>query len=44
MSIAADEVLTAKLKATLDVIDVRLLDHLVVGGDGVVSFAERGLL
>jgi DNA repair protein RadC len=40
----ADEVLTAKLKAALDVIDVRLIDHLVVGGEGVVSFAERGLL
>ena len=40
----ADEVLTGRLKAALKVIDVRLLDHLVVGGEGVVSFSERGLL
>jgi len=26
------------------VIDVRVLDHLVVGAGAVVSFAERGLL
>jgi len=40
----ADEVLTAKLKQALDVVDVRLLDHLVVAGEGVVSFSDRGLL
>jgi DNA repair protein RadC len=32
------------LKAALHLIDVRVLDHLVVGRCGVVSFAERGLL
>lgn len=40
----ADEFLTQALKAALGLLDVRVLDHLVVGGDGVVSFAERGLL
>ena len=40
----ADEYLTATLKSALALVDVRLLDHFVVGGDTVVSFAERGLL
>ncbi len=40
----ADEYLTQTLKAALQLIDVRVLDHLVVGRSGVVSFAERGLL
>lgn len=40
----ADEFLTRSLKAALALIDVRVLDHLVVGRDGVASFAERGLL
>ena len=40
----ADEVLTQALKAALQLVDIRVLDHLVVGGGAVVSFAERGLL
>jgi DNA repair protein RadC len=40
----ADEVLTQSLVAALRVIEVRVLDHLVVGAGSVVSFAERGLL
>ncbi|KNZ32529.1 MAG: hypothetical protein AD742_11335 [Methylibium sp. NZG] len=40
----ADEYLTQTLKSALALIDVRVLDHLVVGQSGVVSFAERGLL
>jgi DNA repair protein RadC len=40
----ADEYLTQALKAALQLIDVRVLDHLVVGRSGAVSFAERGLL
>ena len=39
----ADERITQKLKDALALIDVRVLDHFVVG-DSVVSFAERGLL
>ena len=41
---SADEYLTQTLKAALQLIDVRVLDHLVVGRSGAVSFAERGLL
>lgn len=40
----ADEYLTQTLKTALALVDVRVLDHLVVGGGDVVSFAERGLL
>ncbi len=40
----ADEYLTQTLKSALQLVDVRVLDHLVVGQAGVVSFAERGLL
>jgi DNA repair protein RadC len=40
----ADEYLTQTLKSALQMVDVRVLDHLVVGQGTVVSFAERGLL
>jgi DNA repair protein RadC len=40
----ADEYLTQTLKSALALVDVRVLDHLVVGHADVVSFAERGLL
>jgi DNA repair protein RadC len=39
-----DENLTSRLKESLELLDVRLLDHLVVGDGEVVSFSERGLL
>jgi len=39
----ADERITKRLKEALALIDVRVLDHFVVG-DEIVSFAERGLL
>jgi DNA repair protein RadC len=40
----ADEFLTQTLKSALALIDVRVLDHLIVGHGEVVSLAERGLL
>jgi DNA repair protein RadC len=40
----ADECLTQTLMSALELVDVRVLDHLVVGRPDVVSFAERGLL
>lgn len=40
----ADELLTQSLKSALLLVDIRTLDHFVVGGARVVSFAERGLL
>lgn len=40
----ADEQLTQTLQRALALVDVRVLDHLVVGHGQVVSMAERGLL
>ncbi len=40
----ADETLTQALKQALALIDVRVLDHFIVAGSGVLSFAERGLI
>ncbi|HCT3926897.1 TPA: DNA repair protein RadC [Citrobacter koseri] len=40
----ADRRLTERLKQALDLVDIRLLDHLVVGGMEIVSLAERGWL
>ncbi len=40
----ADEFLTQTLKSALALVDVRVLDHLVVAGADVCSFAERGLV
>lgn len=40
----ADEFLTQTLKSALSLVDVGFLDHFVVAGDHVVSFAERGLV
>jgi DNA repair protein RadC len=40
----ADEYLTQTLRTALALVDVRVLDHLVVAGGEVTSFAERGLL
>lgn len=40
----ADQALTQMLKASLELLDIRVLDHLIVGGGNAMSFAERGLL
>ena len=40
----ADELLTTSLKQALALVDIRTLDHLIVAGPRVVSFAERGLI
>jgi len=40
----ADEILTQALKQALALVDVRVLDHFIVAGTGVLSFAERGLI
>lgn len=40
----ADERITRRLKETLALIDVRVLDHLIVGDGPIVSLAERGML
>ena len=40
----ADELITTRIRDALALVDIRVLDHLVVTGDDIVSFAERGLL
>lgn len=40
----ADELITRRLKDALALVDVRVLDHLIVAGDKLMSFAERGLI
>ncbi|MEO8855743.1 MAG: DNA repair protein RadC [Burkholderiaceae bacterium] len=40
----ADEALTQTLRAALALVDVRVLDHVIVGAGETLSMAERGLL
>jgi DNA replication and repair protein RadC len=40
----ADETLTEALKTALALVDVRVLDHFIVGCGEAISFSERGLL
>ena len=40
----ADVRITERLRSALALVDVRLLDHFVVGDVDVTSLAERGLI
>jgi DNA repair protein RadC len=40
----ADESLTNQIKTVLAMVDVRVIDHIIVGGLQTMSFAERGLI
>lgn len=40
----ADQAITRQLKSALDLIDVRVLDHFVIGDGEGVSMAERGMI
>jgi DNA repair protein RadC len=40
----ADEALTKKIKEGAGLLDIRLLDHIIVGDKGYFSFANEGLL
>lgn len=40
----ADRMLTTLLKSSLELVEVRLLDHCIVAGSEVLSFAEQGLM
>ena len=40
----ADELITRRLREALALVDIRVLDHLIVAGTQVSSFAELGLL
>ena len=41
---SADQTLTGTLKAALALVDVRVLDHIIVGPGASLSFLEKGLL
>ncbi len=40
----SDHLLTDALKNSLQLVDVRVLDHFIVAGAGCLSFAEKGML
>lgn len=40
----ADEQLTQSLKRALDLVDIKVLDHIVVAGQSTFSFSEMGLI
>jgi len=40
----ADELITQRVKEALALVDIRLLDHIIVGDGACVSLAERGLM
>ena len=40
----ADERITKRIGAALELVDIRLLDHLVIGDGATTSLASRGML
>jgi len=40
----ADERITKRLKSALELVDIRLLDHLIIGDGKATSLARRGLI
>jgi DNA repair protein RadC len=40
----ADELITRRLRDALQLAEIRVLDHLIVAGDEMLSVAEQGLL
>lgn len=40
----ADQRITQRLQDALKLVDIRVIDHMIVGDKEVISFAERGLL
>lgn len=41
---AADKAITARVRDAFQLIGVRLIDHVVIGGEEAISFAEKGLI
>lgn len=40
----ADLDITKQLKKVLELVEIKVLDHIIIGGGDTVSFAERGML
>lgn len=41
---SADVAVTARLKAALNLLDIRVLDHIIIGGTESLSMASKGLV
>ncbi|KGU50676.1 DNA repair protein RadC [Xanthomonas phaseoli pv. phaseoli] len=41
---AADKAMTSRLRQALELVDIRMLDHVIVAGNVAMSFSECGLL
>ena len=41
---SADERITTRIRAALELVDIRLLDHLIIGDGISTSLASRGIL
>lgn len=41
---AADEAITRRLRDALNLLEIRVLDHIIVAGGATIGFAERGML
>ncbi|MBF0264081.1 MAG: DNA repair protein RadC [Gammaproteobacteria bacterium] len=40
----SDKIITEKIKSALELVDIRLLDHFIVGNSQITSLAEQGFL
>lgn len=40
----ADKMITERIQTALGVVDIRLLDHIIIGSGEMVSFAEKGFI
>lgn len=40
----ADRNITERIKQAADLVDIRLLDHIIIGSGEMVSFAEKGII
>jgi len=40
----ADELITKRVISCLELIDVKVVDHVIIGGGNFLSFAEKGLI
>lgn len=41
---ASDRTLTQALKSALTLVDIKVLDHFIIGSNSITSFAERGII
>jgi DNA repair protein RadC len=40
----ADQTITKRIKEALNLLDIRVLDHMIIGGNTMTSLAEKGQL